>query len=514
MKTIKSPQMRKQTAVLALLLVTTTTMIGCGSGSSGGDTLQPSPIVEAPGSTTPPPQEGGGGFPPASPSPSPSAPGTGAYQPKGLNNKVFRVGTKTYAPMDMQAQSLTMTLDAAAGSATGTALINFSQKETSRPVFLLDATVKSLKLNGETVSAAKVQDPDKQNNFVVVDREIEKGKEAVLEVTYTLPTGRVSFTSGGVGFLTDMTDLMGRFFERWGPAGFEDDLFVLNLRLVVKNSKSKHQLFANGDAQQISPSEWLVKFPAHYNSSSFFVHLTNRNLVVNRFNYQGRERSIPITVYSASASNVDQASRQLPRLFAELEADYGPYMHPGFIAYIGSTSGGMEYVGATITSLRSLGHELTHSWFARGVMPAEGRSGWIDEAVASWRDNGYPRARSLLGRASTNLARYSPYMRSTPRNSYADGRALLGEWDLLLADRGGMKAVLREIFARYKGKLFTTEELRSVVQELSGGSVDSYFTRYVFGGHDVHLTDVDSMMAMENSDHPTTLTDDELEGLR
>ena len=77
----------------------------------------------------------------------------------------------------------------------------------------------------------------------------------------------------------------------------------------------------------------------------------------------------------------------------ELEQTYGPYPHEALLIYCtGNISGGMEYAGATMTSLEALGHEITHSWFARGVMPANGNAGWIDEAIARWRDRGYPRA--------------------------------------------------------------------------------------------------------------------------
>ena len=54
---------------------------------------------------------------------------------------------------------------------------------------------------------------------------------------------------------------------------------------------------------------------------------------------------------------------------AELEADYGAYTHDSMTVYIAGR-GGMEHCGATITSMSALGHEITHSWFARGVMPA------------------------------------------------------------------------------------------------------------------------------------------------
>ena len=69
--------------------------------------------------------------------------------------------------------------------------------------------------------------------------------------------------------------------------------------------------------------------------------------------------------------------------------------------------GGMEHCGATITSMSALAHEITHSWFARGVMPANGNAGWIDEGTARWRDRGYPTAKGFSVRQPVNLSNYS-----------------------------------------------------------------------------------------------------------
>ena len=77
----------------------------------------------------------------------------------------------------------------------------------------------------------------------------------------------------------------------------------------------------------------------------------------------------------------------------------------------------MEYPGATATSLRSLGHEMFHSYFAKGVIPADGNSGWMDEGLASWRDKGY-QTLTHPGYDMFNLGAHSPYKRNTDKNSY------------------------------------------------------------------------------------------------
>src|SRR5690606_12751374 len=132
-------------------------------------------------------------------------------------------------------------------------------------------------------------------------------------------------------------------------------------------------------------------------------------------------REIPITVYSPWKSRTKRCKKETIRVMQELEADYGPWGHPSFVAY-GTLpgTGGMEHAGATATSFGALDHEMLHSYFAKGVVPANGNSGWIDEAIASWRDKGYQRL-PKPGFSGSNLGAHSPYKRNTDDRAYALG---------------------------------------------------------------------------------------------
>src|SRR5690606_9545744 len=88
---------------------------------------------------------------------------------------------------------------------------------------------------------------------------------------------------------------------------------------------------------------------------------------------------------------------------------------------------------------------------ARGVMPSKGNSGWIDEAIASWRDYGYRRASGPPNRASVNLGGFSPYRRHTTYDAYSKGRNLIEEFDYMFRNQGGMKSILRNMFAQRQG---------------------------------------------------------------
>ena len=140
-----------------------------------------------------------------------------------------------------------------------------------------------------------------------------------------------------------------------------------------------------------------------------YFHISEKGrFAIERSVYKGLEKDIPVVSYTEKRKTAQEAMQRTLEFLAELEADYGAYTHDSMTVYIAG-KGGMEHCGATITSMSALGHEITHSWFARGVMPANGNAGWIDEGTARWRDNGYPTAKGFTTRTPVNLSSYSPF---------------------------------------------------------------------------------------------------------
>lgn len=482
------------------LLLLSLSIVSCGKG--GGGSSSPTSSSETGGDISGPEE----------------LPQTGEeYIPQGLSDKVIVKNGISHAPMDFLSQTLTMTFDPDAGTAKGHSVIKFRLRKSGRPYFELQSTVKNIKLDSVATTATSIKDSDGQNqSYWSVDEEVSAGVVHTVELDYELASGRVSFVNDGVRFLTDMTDLSGKFFEYWGPVGFEEDAFPMTLNLEVKNSASKHKLYTNGESTQPGNYSWKITFPDYFSKSSFYVHLTNQTTLPSKtLVYKGLKKEIPIEVYGLTNALVDAAVAELPKLFKELEADYGPYPHAKFLAYLNDRSGGMEYVGATITSVASIDHELLHSWFARSVIPADGRSGWIDEAVASWRDYGYTRASSTLKRTPTNLANYSPFRKTTPSNSYVDGRALMAELDREFSSQGGMKLILRAFFEKYKNKVVNNEEFWSFLEEYTKTDVSAFNLRYALGGNAAEeLAAKRVINPMEVSKHPTPLTEEEILRLR
>ena len=196
------------------------------------------------------------------------------------------------------------------------------------------------------------------------------------------------------------------------------------------------------------------------------------------FNYRSIDgREIPVTIYSTqSLSSFESRTKST---LAELENDYGAFPHQKVVIY-GAGSGGMEYCGATMTSLWALSHELTHSYFARGVMPAAGNAGWIDEAIASWRDADY-RQSSLSSLSPSQMAGHSVYTRMTDDDAYSKGERFMGYLDRLFTAQGGLKKFLRDLVEKRLFKPMLNEEFKQDLELYFNHSLDNEFSKYIMG---------------------------------
>jgi hypothetical protein len=194
-------------------------------------------------------------------------------------------------------------------------------------------------------------------------------------------------------------------------------------------------------------------------------------------------REIPVVIYSNFWWLNNMMVKKTKEVLAELENDYGPYPHPKLIIYGTRIKGGMEYVGATMTSYISLGHELHHCYFAKGVMPSSGNSGWLDEAIASWRDKDYQRHATPFY-TSINLGNHSRYTRKTDSNSYKYGRSFMAylDYSLVMLGKPGLKDFLKNYFAKRKYQLITNADFIHELNLYANYDFSADFVQYIFGG--------------------------------
>ena len=380
--------------------------------------------------------------------------------------------------------------------------ITFDSKEKGFPIFDLIPNPSSIKLNGNLTKSQIID--VKETKFRVIQRLAEIGEN--LLIIESKIDKNVKWSLRGVRTAFWMSDLSKRnFLEQYLPTNLEFDQYPSRFEISLTGKNKKHDVFTNGEMIG-SGNKFTIKFPSHFNASSYFFHMVPKKrfkIIRKTFNsIDGRE--IPVTIYGYGNNN-DHLVKTMSTL-KELENDYGPWPHPLVLVYAAGR-GGMEYNGATITSMRALGHELTHSYFARGVIPAGGNAGWVDEAIASWRDNNYIQAdQAQLTR--TKMAGHSPYRRTTDGAAYTAGMKFLAHLDKKFEDQGGLKAFLKIYKENWLFRPFFTQNFQKDLETHFNENLSALFNKYIYGKEGVSTR----IIIPKNPHHPK-LSERELESL-
>jgi hypothetical protein len=132
-------------------------------------------------------------------------------------------------------------------------------------------------------------------------------------------------------------------------------------------------------------------------------------------------------------------------------------------------------------------------------MPANGNAGWIDEAIATWRDNGYVQRPPDPDRVPVNLAGFSPYMRHTPMDAYYYGSLLLSELDYMFEQGGsGLRPMLSKLYLQKRRQQITTEYFKAFLEAESGQDFGPMFSRFVYGQKPDKFLTFDEVMSRQN----------------
>tara|TARA_R110000868_G_scaffold117600_13_gene312448 strand:- start:18295 stop:19632 length:1338 start_codon:yes stop_codon:yes gene_type:complete len=373
--------------------------------------------------------------------------------------------------------------------------IEFYQPVKGMPVFDLVTDPSKVLIDGLEVSTQSTS-MDGVSRVRFINKVLEPGLHT-LSVSNEV-SKNVSFSSTTVRSAFWMSDLSDRrYMEQYLPSNLEYDQYQTELEVKIIGTDREHQINTNGSINELSKNHWKIQYPAVYTASSYFYHLFEKDAYPeDRKIYKSIDgRDIPVLVYTNQS--VSRFMNETLKVLAELEADYGPWPHAQVIIY-GAGQGGMEHCGATITSYSALGHELIHSYFARGIMPAHGNSGWVDEAIASWRDAGYPgySSRSL---SRTDMAGHSTYQRTTDRDAYTKGMRFIGHLHSKLESQDNFKVFLKSFFTERKFKPFKTHEFKAAIESFYSTDLSNEFDLYIYGKKGV---DKDHEHQHENPNHP------------
>lgn len=371
------------------------------------------------------------------------------------------------------------------GTATVTAVsrIEFEMNTEGYPIFDLIPNMISIEVNGLNTGASEIKDPTSNTRLRVLNKKLNSGTHTLLiknEISNNLKFAAKSVRSAF--WMSDLEDR--KYIEQYLPTNFEFDQYqqILEVKIVGEENLDEHQVYTNGLLKQLGVNHFKITFPEYFTASSLFFHLVEKGAYEEiRFTYESISgKMIPITAYKKSfLTSLSKVKSETLSILKELETNLGAWSHPSLTIYIAG-SGGMEHSGATITSMRALGHEITHSFYARGVMPINGNAGWIDEAIASWRDNNYNTV-SSPNFSSTSMAAHSQYRRTTDRKAYTQGANFMAFLNKRLENQGGLIVFLADFYKRYTHTNISTKMFKKQLELFSGEDFTAEFNQYIFG---------------------------------
>ncbi|MCP4327939.1 MAG: M1 family metallopeptidase [Alphaproteobacteria bacterium] len=377
--------------------------------------------------------------------------------------------------------------------------IVFRSEDTGWPAFELNIRPHkvSAHLNGEKVTCDSDWAPGTKAPLMVLKQEISPGLHRLtvrhqLEDVETKPHP-IRWDEKSVGCIFHMSDIFeeeatNRFLGSYLPSNFEFDHFKISMHVEVFGGSREHTLISNtGKVSASSPDVWDFEYPAHFTTSFPWFHLLPAEpyKFLNGLYETEGGRQFPIYIYGEKGSFGDRLEDFFDgakRSLKELEVRFGPFPYPAVtILTMPDGWGGMEHAGATATDFASIRHELDHCYFARCIAPASGSAGWIDEAIASWGDEGYSRSADEPKPALSGLAFDSPYARITKVAAYSSGREFLTFLDNRTTNEGGLEAFLRMYFERKRYQSISVNEFKAMLEGFFGNRLDAEFDKYVFG---------------------------------
>lgn len=387
--------------------------------------------------------------------------------------------------MDVTAVDATLSLDCRVRLARGEAVVHFTVGDDDAPsVFDLRQEVTAAVLDGSRVDVdvlALGDDGVRRLPEGLGDGPHELHLSYELDVPGAVDAMGVGWTANAPGVVFDlwMSDLHpGRYLESWIPAPLCHDRFALRIDLDLAGTTSSHAVFANGRY-----SSEGVAYPDSGTSLSPMLVIAPESRVE-------LVDSGGITVFKLAGPEVDldAAHAQVRALLEENRDTFGEYVFgERFLAYLWGTTRGMEYDGATTSSVGALEHEVFHSWFGRGVKPACANDGWIDEAFTTWWTAGPPRQRRWAepfdwSEPPVVLRPPGALDRFTPREAYTAGARLFAGLADALGGVEALVAAMARMYGERAGGFVSTDELCVALGGGSGGSVvDIAFERWVHG---------------------------------
>ena len=159
-------------------------------------------------------------------------------------------------------------------------------------------------------------------------------------------------------------------------------------------------------------------------------------------------------------------------------------MPRGLSLVLTQAGGGMEYYGATTTSLRALRHEVFHMYFGTSTVARTYRDSWWDEAIDMWYElsvqPGYPAIEDSY--RSDIVAYRTPVTVGFDQRAYDQGARIFQAVAQEVGGRERLIAYLGSLHRRRSFDPFTTWDLVDEIRSETGADFRERFRLWLYQG--------------------------------
>jgi hypothetical protein len=312
-----------------------------------------------------------------------------------------------------------------------------------------------------------------------LQRDLAAGASHRLEASYPL-----ALTDAGGRFFADVNDIVGRGNETVFPT--LNTPHELARHVLVFRVHAAEPYLAVGSGL-LTPrhagdvQEWVLDTERAVASYTVMFHLAPaRNHALS----EQRIGGVDVRVLAPTGGvTAEEAFAVLDPWLAELRGALGPFPMPrGLGVVLTQSGGGMEYYGATTTSLRALRHEVFHMYYGCSTVARTYRDSWWDEAINMWYERSADPAYAPIAEEfrSDIVSGRSAVAVGFDRRAYDEGARIMQAVAAELGGRDRMVRFLRDLHARRSFDPFTTWDLADEIQAWSGRDVRERFRLWLY----------------------------------
>lgn len=297
--------------------------------------------------------------------------------------------------IDIQNIDVTFDVDSSTDSVYGKAKMTFYMRHGyEKPVFHFTPltsgwSVDEIKLNGEILDSSLSSDlkivtfTGSTQKAVEIQRNLAENQLYTLEINY--PANYAMDFYKKIWTWTNVNDIQGVGNEYYFPTiNFPNELAKHKITFnvhgggysFISSGKTSYNTIDDGQQFVIEPGRDVASY------TIMFVLIPSDDVIASAKTINGV--NVKVMTYKGGSS-ITAAFNSLEWWLPQLENDLGEFPMPeGLSIFLTSSGGGMEYYGATITSLSALNHEVFHMYYGCSTINKTYRDSWLDEAINEW----------------------------------------------------------------------------------------------------------------------------------